>query len=754
MGWFRQPGDAAPTLVSVSVSVSVSDPAPGDPCPAGAGALLSPQYVLTCAHVVNAALGRTQLSAERPASSEHLRVVLRHDAEVQRISARLAVWVPPRRRPGSHSWEGDLAVLELAEPAAPSARAVAWQPMTERLRVRAWHGGGDPSTFADTTIKFTDGWYYYADADLSGASVQHGYSGAPLFKADDLTTAVGIVTSHLMTDGPLSDRQVVRRSLALPWQRVREELVRAEAHDVVAACLPAPFTDTGNVPDGALDLVRKLFDHTDQMKYQAHRLATALGYRMAAEEPETAGPTLEEELTVLLFTEGRALATLAELLTDTVDEARRETLDRLLGLGLPEQGVRLLSVGEHRRLLKLLRRVNSAHPTLLCQAARHVLQLAHHPPAWADRAAVPEAMLAAAVDDLDAYRFPQEQDSVPLMPQLLRLAVFLSAAVADRRTSKELDTWCDDVRRRLGRDRSLLTEWRAQASSWARFRRRPVTRIVVDLSRDPAGAERYFCHIWRVSEGRAPEGAGLSTGPYTAEEIGRLVHTLVKDQDHAGDAPAPWIDVVVGRDDLHLPVDGWTAYSTRDRFADLGLPPRPGQRQQSRVLGATYRTALRLRRFSADPDRERARRHGLRRRWAAGRTAPVVLDADMSDADLLSALDGGHRDTAWAVLHGEPAGRDFLLHVSLAMGVPVVLWDREAAGPEHARRLEDIIGTTALPDLPELLQDFRKGVYHDAEPSPARPAMVWDDPDMHLPVPPDYDDPSDAPKNWERLTAR
>ncbi|PZH14778.1 hypothetical protein C1I97_09860 [Streptomyces sp. NTH33] len=745
MGRFRRSGDIRPTLVSV-LEAEAPSAAGAAPSVAGAGALLSPRYVLTCAHVVNHALGRQQMDIEPPTRSARLEVMVRQGSVRHRSTARLVVWVPPRRSPGNNWGEGDLAVLELDKAAAPPMRAVAWQDMTERLRVRAWHGGGDTGTFADTTIKAADAWYYYADADLRGASIQHGYSGGPLFREDDLTVAVGLVTNHVINETPLSDRQVVRRTLTVPWQRIRDELVRADAHDVLDACLPAPFTDTGNVPDGAVDLLLQLFDRTEQLEYQANRLAKKLGLHMTTEEPDTAVLPLEEELAVLLFTEGRALPTLAELLTEVVGEERRKTLDRLVALGRTEKGVRLLSVGEHQRLLALLTPVNAAHPRLLCQATRHVLQLAHRLPEWIYDGTMPEARLAAAVDDLD-------QDNADTMPPLLRLAVFLSAAVTDRAIRNELDAWCDDVGRRLGRDRSLLMDCRAQASSWVKSRRRSLTRIVVDLSRNDAGCERYTCHIWRVREGRAPEEAGISAGPYTPEEIGREIHGLAGEHGNGGDEAAPWIDVVVGREHLDVPVDGWTASTLLDELAALGISSSAVE-DSPLVLGAQYQMALRLREYHRETEKENDRRYMLARRWAAGRTGPLVIKEDIDPRVLLRAMTDEYSDASWAVLHGGPERREYVLALCLFHGVPVVLWDREAAHAEHAQRLDDIVGGVALSDLPEAVRSFREDVYYGARTVAARPAMVWDDPGMALPTPPDYGDPPDALTNSGRMAAR
>jgi hypothetical protein len=280
-----------------------------------------------------------------------------------------------------------------------------------------------------------------------------------------------------------------------------------------------------------------------------------------------------------------------------------------------------------------------------------------------------------------------------------------------------------------------------------------LTRIVVDLSRNDPGCQRYTCHIWRVREGRAPEEAGISAGPYTAEEIGREIHGLAGDQGDGGEEPAPWIDVVVAREHLDMPVDGWTASTLLDELAALGISSAAAE-DSPLVLGAQYQMALRLREYYGKAEAENNRRKMLARRWAAGRTGPLVIREDTDLRVLLRAMTAEYRDVSWTVLHGGPQRRENFLAICLAHGVPVVLWDREAAHAEHAQRLDDIVGSVALSDLPEAVRSFREEVYYGARSVAARPAMVWDDPGMALPTPPDYGDPPDALTNSGRMSAR
>lgn len=197
--------------------------------------------------------------------------------------------------------------------------------------------------------------------------------------------------------------------------------------------------------------------------------------------------------------------------------------------------------------------------------------------------------------------------------------------------------------------------------------------------------------------------------------------------------------MVVGAQHLHMPVDGWTASTGQEEFARFGIS---AAQDCGLVLGAEYQVTLRLREFYPDTESEKDRRDNIERRWAAGRTDPLVIKDGTKLRVVYRALRDEHRDASWVVLHG---GRDFredLLKLCVALGVPVVLWDREATDVEHAQRLDSIVGGVALSDLPEAVRSFRQDVYYDeSRTDAARPAVVWDDPGMVLPTPPAYNDP-------------
>ncbi|WP_031080595.1 trypsin-like peptidase domain-containing protein [Streptomyces sp. NRRL S-118] len=756
MTWFRRPA-AAGSRVSLLYEGSAKA--------AGAAALLSPRRVLTCAHVVNDALGRDLHCAEHPAPAGPLTVALRGSAApgggpaagdgtelgaagaggTHRVTATVSVWVPPQPRPSALEWEGDLAVLDLDEPAPSRFRPVVWRDMEEGQELRAWHGGGEAITFADIVVGFKEGRYGYLDGPLSGAAVGPGYSGGPLWTRDASAVA-GLVVAHLMPPGaePLGMQQAVRRSWAVPWQAVREELARAGAADVLEECAVAgrpgrgPWCGGPETPRAAaafVPVLRALLDDPRRRADHARALAAGLGYT-AAPGSGHAAPTVEE-LAELLVTEERALATLTESLAPAVRSgADREALNSLLALGRLERCVRLLSVGEHRLLLEDLRRATAADATLVPRAAREALRYMALPGPLGASARLAEGDLDAVVPALEGYPDgPSAGGGAPPVPALLRLAAFVASAAPDRETRDSLHGWCDRVAHRLGISPVALAERRADAANWAAQRPSPVSRVVLRLTpgapdaggapgADGQGTERYRCRISLVRKDGTTTTVAAPEGTCAPDEIGRLVREAAEG-GHGDDAyPLTQVDVVVGRDGLQLAVDGW---DTGNALGDL-FPGLDGLRL---ALGAKYRVALRCPEMSRRSPRREAE---MRRRWAAGDPGVLVVDETCATLQqLYQRLETSHKDVAGVVLHGPREERDRLLDLCLALGVPVVLWDREADGHGHAARLDALAPAGPLHGLPERVREFRAGVYGATVLSEARPALVWED--AELPVP-------------------
>jgi hypothetical protein len=97
--------------------------------PAGVGFVVGDRYILTCAHVVNTALGRLQRDQEAPGAEVRVQVdfPLLGDPEGAPLrSCRVAVWAPP---PASGVAGGDVAGLVLVGEDLPAGRVLRGWPM-------------------------------------------------------------------------------------------------------------------------------------------------------------------------------------------------------------------------------------------------------------------------------------------------------------------------------------------------------------------------------------------------------------------------------------------------------------------------------------------------------------------------------------------------------------------------------------------------------------------------------------------------
>ncbi|MEU4616213.1 trypsin-like peptidase domain-containing protein [Streptomyces umbrinus] len=705
---------------------------------AGAGVYLSGRRLLTCAHVVNVALGLRSLSPHDPGKVA-LDVAFPVLSAAGARRARLVAWIPPRSHQygpvadGSLEWDGDLAVLELDEEPPPPVGPVRWLEMERGQQVRAWYGGGQPFSYADVRVGAYDGGIGYLDGHLSGAAVDEGYSGGMLWSVAD-GAAVGLVMGRITApDEPLSAQHTVRRSWGLGWQSVLRELAQAGA-------VPEPYLVDLRARSASVSVSAEDESVRDMMVGPLHTLlgdptaraahATALAAELGLRAPvDGTAPTVEELARLLVGTE-RALPTLTESLAPTVDDPRGRTeLDRLLALGRLTETARLLSVAEHRVLLGKLDHLAQHDPGLLPRAATAALPYTDLPQSLQAARLAPHAV-PAVLRELENWYGDGSPvpDETPRLPALLRVVEYVAAETGGL-ACRVLQEWSGRVAARLGIHASALRERRADAARWSARTTVTGARVLVELDRyakDPAG--HYRCSVWRLrGDGTAARAVTESDRPRTGREIARLVREVAGGAEGAEDGVA-LVAVSVPPDALELSVDEWDGAS-----ADEYIPA---------PLGEDFHLVLRC------PKLRRRSRTGagdLNRRWNS-RNESDTLHADHRTggrAGLIGLLKTTHRDTARVLLHGSAEHRGELLPVCLVMGVPIVLWDRGASGPGGSNRLAEMVPEGPVDGLPERVRHFRVRAYADGA-AAVRPTLVWEDAELPLPDELQLADPSDG----------
>jgi hypothetical protein len=161
----------------------------------GAGFLVSDRHVLTCAHVVAAALG---LPSDTPAMpTEEVKFDMPLLAGSQRVTARIIFWQPVN--PGQVG--EDIAVLEVEIGSLPSgAQAVrlmvADEPWEHKFRIFGFPAERDDGIWASGVLREHQGagWVQMEDLKAQGYAIERGFSGAPVWD-ETLEAVVGMAVA-------------------------------------------------------------------------------------------------------------------------------------------------------------------------------------------------------------------------------------------------------------------------------------------------------------------------------------------------------------------------------------------------------------------------------------------------------------------------------------------------------------------------------------------------------------------------------
>jgi serine phosphatase RsbU (regulator of sigma subunit) len=190
---------------------------PGDTV-SGAGFLVGDRQVLTCAHVVALALGRSG----DPATAIHGGRV-RLDFPLLRGPQRvLQAAVDEGVQGGPDSDIAGLSLLEAPPPGAEPVRLMLVdKPWTHRFRVYGFPKGADQGEWASG--QFLDaqasGWIQLEDVKQPGRRVRPGYSGAPVWD-DELNAVAGMVVAADEGPGDKVAFAIPVRQLVEAWPAV------------------------------------------------------------------------------------------------------------------------------------------------------------------------------------------------------------------------------------------------------------------------------------------------------------------------------------------------------------------------------------------------------------------------------------------------------------------------------------------------------------------------------------------------------
>ncbi|MBC3843226.1 hypothetical protein GXW82_32540 [Streptacidiphilus sp. 4-A2] len=654
----------------------------------GGGLALPDGLVVTCAHVVNLALGLPMFRAQPPvAPGAPLPGLVLLPAVGGGTAApadggavRLLEWIPathPDGRPltagSQNEWEGDLALLQ-REPAAGSAGGESapaeWGHARRGDTVFAWYGRDHIRPVEATVRSVAPTWISMSSAG-STVGFAPGFSGSPVWHPQR-QQVLGLVVGAQGDNGFAIPTRQIWRHLGHRLRPLPEDVpVEPEVRALVLQSLAEP--------------------------QQLAACAVWLGKELSLPRP-IGPPATPEALFAAAALWGRRGA--VTLLAAADRYAGSPEHRQLLRAGTRRLYPDLvLTVSEHQELLARLYSAEQL-PTPL-ELVRLALPYGPEPE-------------RALTDMADAVAFVEPcSRGLHQLPSVVRLAEHAAARTGAPQLGELLRMWSTRVAERL-EVAPLAQALREDAQEAAAAPAVRLVRVQVELLR---ASEGYRCAIAVRDSGGVTRVALKEHTPRGLEEIALSLSRIIETES-AGHEHGLVVEFLVEPEQLGLELEWWE------------LAPYPGV---TRELGTVHQVLLR---------RPRAwRRHAVGRtlRWKKlGYTDPLVVDGQDGplDARTLYKQLMLAEDIGCVAIHADRRTSLALAAVAACEGIPAVLWLRHSDCADAAGSLRALLAGGGARELPQRVRRRR------IEASPRSGgselvghhlALMWEDPDWSFP---------------------
>lgn len=687
----------------------------GQARPVGAGVLITPRLVLTCAHVVNSALGRSRFETALPSRGDTVSLRLPHVDRERCLVGRVVpeMWRPPRAHslPGHSAppsvgmlpYYGDLAVLELDTQAPADAEPAPFLPQGHGNEVVAlWASGHTLPTLRAIPRVSAHPWIAL---DVLGGTVADGFSGGPLWDRERQAVVGLVVAAHEpagQPDRPPSGSE--HHALPAAMYAIGLSSIETELPGLPPVAVPS----AGRGRQQLLAMLEQLLPTRAAARECEERLAAQLGRR-------SAGPAADvERLAGMAMGVRRGVPELLDIVYDQLAEHGPSRVPeagawagilRVARLVSPRER---LSPQRRRNLTALLTQCHATEPTALL---RTVLPYAENLP-------VPVG-LADATDVLEGYDPQPGRLIPPLLQGVVHISVQERAVGTD--LADDLDAWVHSTAPRLGVARAAVDQFRADATvahtAMTSRQANPVRpRIQVELL-PVAPGHLFTFQIWVWSaDGRHEVVLTQDTevpSRQVVEAIRQVLNTEV--QEHPSTA---LVEFFLAPAWLRLEVDTWACPGDAD---DGGFYP-----------GIARHVVLR------SSERTRETYAGWKRRSSALPTAPrLLLDDRCTNPEVARARLEVSPDTGIVVVCCDRQHQGRILRQCIQAGVHTVLWHREEHSPQLAADLLALVENIHHNGIPEAVRMERAKAVADPD-CPThhgrRLSLLHDGPD-HRPPP-------------------
>ncbi|MFH8348249.1 trypsin-like peptidase domain-containing protein [Streptomyces sp. NPDC018045] len=697
----------------------------------GAGVLLADDLVLTCAHVVNSALGRDRYDQALPGPGHPVRVRLPHVAPDRDLTAHVepALWSPPRATaggtgpvpPGALLHHGDLAVLRLPGAAPAGAEPAPFLPHAYGNEVIALWASGHPLPTVRAVPRVSAPPWVALDV-VGGTEVKEGFSGGPLWDRER-QAVVGLVVADLQA--PPGTRPPGAPQAAATLYAISVPAIEAEL-----PALPPPVVPTARRGVQQLLAVLETILTTPDAVRAGEELLAARLLRPSL------GPGADlDRLVGLAVGVRRGVPELLQAVRELMPPGSEPQWERLRRVARAVSPGECLTRKQQRDLTGLLAHCGRTDPReLLTAVLPHAIEL----PAVTG--------LADAVDILEGFEAQGAQPMPPLLQGVVRIGV--DESEADAYPAEDLAAWTERTALRLGVDVAAVRQYAADVRGYraerardaaaerpaARHGTRPpagwaatggaavgmaavgtaptdtvpatapspngsrpprpghgggarlsrVPRVQVELLPTATG-RHYTYQVWAWSGGDAPHHLVLARDTeVTSEQVVDDIHRVLVDEIREDPEPA-LVEFFLPAAWLGLPVDRWESFDS-DEDGPFGL-------------GFTRRVVIRTAR------RSRESYAGWKRRTAALDAArSLVLDHGCTDRKVARARLEMQPEVGTVIVCCEPRHHGALLRQCVQAGVHTVLWHREEHGESVAAGLLELVEGGHHTQLPEMVR--------------------------------------------------
>ncbi|MEU7592131.1 trypsin-like peptidase domain-containing protein [Streptomyces sp. NPDC039022] len=763
----------------------------------GAGVLLADDLVLTCAHVVNSALGRDRYDQTLPGPDQGVRVRLPHVAPDRDLTARVepALWSPPRATaggsrpvpPGAHLHHGDLAVLRLPGPAPAGAEPAPFLPHAYGNEVIALWASGHPLPTVRAVPRVSAPPWVALDV-VGGTEVREGFSGGPLWDRDR-QAVVGLVVADLRAPADTRQPQAAATLYAISVPAIEAELPE----------LPPPSVPTARRGvQQLLAVLETILTTPDAVRGCEELLASRL-------LRPSLGPGADlDRLVGLAVGVRRGVPELLQVVREVMPAGSGPQWERLRRVARAVSPGECLTRKQQRDLNGLLAHCGRTDPrALLADVLPHAIEL----PAVTG--------LADTVDVLEGFEAQGAQPMPPLLQGVVRIGVDESEAGAY--PAEDLEAWTERTAARLGVDVAAVRQYAADVRGYRAERVRaaadhPAVRQAVHPTDRPPDhhAAHHAAHhdtrppagwagVGSASVGMAPRGtAPVETAPTDPAPVGpapvgsvpsangsRPSGHRTEDGARLSRVPRVQVELLPTATGRHYTYQVW-AWSGGDAPHHLVLA-RDTEVTSEQVVDDIHRVLVeeiredpepalvefflpaawlglpvdRWESFDSDEDgpfglgftrrvvirtaqRSRTSYAGWKRRTAALDTArSLVLDHGSTDRKVARARLEMQPEVGTVIVCCEPRHHGALLRQCVQAGVHTVLWHREEHGESVAAGLLELVEGGHHTQLPETVRLERAKAVAEATSTGHRGrqlSLMYDAPD-HRP-------PQLAPDAW------